>query len=120
MKWEQFKLASTLNGEKDKDAQLFPHKCFSEYISHLKIVLSTTISDDLIFPMFSEFLISLLGWCDYCILLKVLLFYWLQDRVIPFPKALDEEQSKLLGTLVEPVEKYFLEKGKNFMCFNIT
>eukprot|EP00795_Rhopilema_esculentum_P002207 gene2207-17809_t len=32
------------------------------------------------------------------------------EKVIPYPKALDEEQSKLLESLVEPVEKFFTEK----------
>jgi len=33
-----------------------------------------------------------------------------KGRVMPFPKALDEDQSKLLGSLIDPVERYFLEK----------
>ena len=46
--------------------------------------------------------------------LNLLMVFLFKDQVIPFPKALNEEQSKLLGSLVEPVERYFLEKGN--MC----
>ena len=35
---------------------------------------------------------------------------------MPFPKALDEDQSKLLGSLIDPVERYFLEKGEEDFC----
>jgi hypothetical protein len=36
----------------------------------------------------------------------------LQDKVFPYPEALDQDQRNTLNMLIEPVTKYFEEKGK--------
>ena len=36
-----------------------------------------------------------------------------QEKVFPFPEPLNDEQHQMLSMLVEPVEKYFEEKGKS-------
>ena len=35
----------------------------------------------------------------------------LQEKAFPYPDPLNEEQRETLNMLVEPVEKYFVEKG---------
>ena len=41
------------------------------------------------------------------------IFY--QEKVFPFPDPLNEEQRETLTMLVEPVEKYFQEKGNHLV-----
>ena len=41
-------------------------------------------------------------------------FLFAQEKVFPFPEPLNEEQMATLNMLVEPVEKFFEDKGNEW------
>ena len=49
-------------------------------------------------------------------MMMMIMYFCLQEKVFPFPEPLNEEQMATLNMLVEPIEKYFEEKGNNRIC----
>ena len=45
-------------------------------------------------------------------------FLFAQEKVFPFPEPLNEEQMATLNMLVEPVEKFFEDKGNGIIANN--
>ena len=57
-------------------------------------------------------------WSPICSPILESFLYFAQEKVFPFPEPLNEEQMATLNMLVEPVEKFFEDKGNGTIANN--